>query len=277
MEPVARTVAGAPRLLLRALVVCFFVALWLLLSDSAADAAGREDAPGLNVAESVRDTAASGREAVRHPGGSAVEPVDDAEETGRRTAEATVDGVEDVIGRTADTVDQTTEQMRSTVEETARQVTEVAEVPRPVPGPRPAPAPVPDPDVSGGNDAGVSGRSVSLVESHRSLAAQEDPGLLVVPATHPVDLVAAASAVARSTTGDVLANPAPAPTAARGVTSGDAAPAHGSSGQPLPTPAQAAHLGSVAAPASGLLVGSAFERALIPPADRATSPGTTPD
>ena len=61
MEQAARAIAGAPRLVLRALGLCFFVALWLLLSGSAADADGRDDAPGVSVSQAARDTVASTR------------------------------------------------------------------------------------------------------------------------------------------------------------------------------------------------------------------------
>lgn len=287
MEQVARAIAGGPRLLVRALVVCFFVALWLLLGDSAADAVGRDDAPGLSVAPSVPDTVTSGRDVVSHSG-TAVETVaepvaevaGDAEETGRRAAEATVGAVEDAVGRTADKVDRTTERVRSVVEDTTRHVTEVVATPEPAPAPRPEPArhaqaPAPEPAAHHGGDADVREGTSRAAEPRESLATMEDPALLVLRAPPPLDLAEAASAVTESVTADVLPTPV-SPPAPGGVVGEDAA-IPGCSGLLAPASVPAAPLATAVPDPALALVTGASDRALTPPADRATSPGTTPD
>jgi len=266
MEQVARAVAGAPRLLVRALLVCFFAAIWLLLSDAAAEADGL-DAPGLDVAGSAAADPVS--EVVRQAG-----------TTGRGAADQAVGAGEDVAGRVADKVDGTTDQVRSTVRETTRQVSEVVETVDPVLTPRPAPtrpAPAPEPPARNGGDTDAPERSSSTDDTREPLVTQEDPALLFVPASSVLDLVGAASAVAESAPADVLPSPGPAQLPSPGAVGGEAVPASGGSGQPAPTPGQAAHFGGAVTVPDLVLLTDAFRRAQVAPADRATSPGTTPD
>lgn len=269
MEQVARAVAGGPRLLLRALLVCFFAALWLLLGHVAAEADGL-DAPG-QVAGSVSDTV-----------GSAPDTVDDAV-----PADEPVAAVEHVVRRTSEKVDDTTEKVRSAVQDTTRQVTEVVETvetPAPVaPGPapsRPTPAPAAEAPARDGVDTGDTGgpvRSLNADDTRGSLVTQEDPALLVVPDSPVVDLAGAASAVSEAAAADLLSSPVPAQLPSPGTVGGEVAPGPGGSAQPGPASAHAAQLdGAVVAPVHVLVTG-APTRALVAPADRATSPGTTPD
>jgi hypothetical protein len=287
MEQMARAIAGGPRLLLRALVICFLAVLWLLLSQSAADASGRDDAPGLSVARAVHDTVASTRDTVqdrrRHAADSAAEsapePVADAardaEETSRRATEDVVRTVEGVARETAETADDTiadmSERVRAVAQEATRQVTEIVENPDTVVAPRPAPE-RPGPD---GRDTDDPAPAAQSVEVHESLVTQENPAFLVPPATPVRDLVRAAAQTTHSIVVDALSSPEPAPLHGAALT--DAPPAHGGSGQQVPTPTQAVYVGEVVPAVDLVLVTGALGRALDPPADRATSPGTTPD
>ncbi|HET7735788.1 MAG TPA: hypothetical protein VFK52_07430 [Nocardioidaceae bacterium] len=278
MEQTARVIAGAPRLVLRALGLCFFVALWLLLSGSAADADGRDDAPGVSVSQAARDTVASTRGGVEDsraavkPAGA---PVDDTvrhvKESGRRAADEAVRKVEAMARETADTIDHTADRVRAVAQQATRQVTEVVETPDPVVAPRPAPGQ----PAHERRQTDVRAPASDAADVHESLVAQENPALLANPVTPVLDLARAAAETMGATVVDPFTSPGAAPFP--GAAPADAPPAHGGSGQQVPTPTQAAYVGDAVPAADLTVVTGALERALDPPADRATSPGTTPD
>lgn len=275
--------AVAPRWLVRALFIALFVIACLLLSHAAADADTRErgvrgvapaDAAGDAVA-STRGGADEARELARPVGDVAREvqepvgdAVSDAKETGRRAAQDTVGAGEDVVREAAGTVDDTVDRVRSVAQETTRQVAEVVEPADPPVAPgRPAHQ---APDV-------VADASPSKGAAQESLVSKENPALLVVPARPSLDLVEAAATVVGSTLVESLAAPVPPPAPLAGETAGETPPVHGGPGQIAPTPTPAAYLVDAVTPSSLELVSGVLEGALIPPADRATSPGTTPD
>lgn len=293
MSHVARDTAVAPRALVRALAVCFFAALWLLVSQVAADAGPRDDAADSRISQVARDAVAStqGAADAREPAETVgktvrdaardvedsvegtVAPVDEARDRVTDEAVRTVDGV---ARDTRETADDATAKVRDVVRHTTDQVAEVVEqAPQPVP-----PAPAPNPDPSGDADR-ADERPAKAVSVHESLVTQENPALLVVPTTPAFTLSDAAALALSSTAVEALSGPVPAPAPVPGDASGNAPdgalPAHGGTGQSVPAPALAGYLRDVVTAAPLDLVQGPLERALVPPADRATSPGTTPD
>lgn len=274
MEQMARAVAGVPRLLLRALFVVSFVGLWLVLSNASADAAGRDHASDPRAAQAVAETAASTRAAV-DDGPQAADPVGDAvrevEETGRRATDEAVAVVEDAARQAGDEVDEGTARVRSVVQETTRDVTEAVESVAPVIEPLPA-LPHPARDHHGEDLAQGSARASAV---HNSLTVLEDPTLLVLPTAPASDpaLTVVGAGVPTAAGSPVGLSPQTAP----GHASDDTPAVPSGSGPLLPTPAQAARPGDAGTPTDLDLVRVVPERALIPPAQRATSPGTTPD
>lgn len=289
MSHMARDTAVDPRLVARALAICFFAAGWLLLSQVAAEAGPRHDAGDRGVSEVAHDAVAStraatdrGREsaepvgepvrdAAREAEDSVAEKVSQVEETGDRATEETVRTVEGVARDAGEATDGATDKVRDVVQEATRQVAEVVEE---APGPV---APAPEPEARGDAHRVAEERPAAADAVHESLVKLENPALLVVPTTPAVTLSEAASEALSSTAVEALGSPVPAPAPMPGVTPDGGLPVPGGSGQPVPTPAQAAYLGD-AVPATDLdLVRGVLERALVPPAERATSPGTTPD
>lgn len=263
MEQQVRTVAGGPRLLLRALFVCCCAALWLLLGDATAEAADRPQAPGPAVDAPVPEPARDAASTVRRG-------VADGEEAGRRAGDEAVRTVKAVARQTAEAVDETTEQVQAVLEESSGELADTVEPLEPVLTP-PVPEPSPRSDRRDGE------RPAPALDADRPLVTQENPALLAVapvPASEAVDTPSVVVEAPPSDSLPLLLS-AQLPTPPYAPVAPPATP--GGAGISLVWPLPAADQ------VVGVLIGDldpspgVLSRALTPPADRASSPGTTPD
>lgn len=268
MGHLARAGAVVPPLLVRCLVIAFLAVVWLLLSHTAASADSPEDQPGSGVADTVSETVAATRGVVDDNRPTADPPADvvrQGEQTGHRVTEQASRTVEAVTRVVDDAVDD----VRDTAGETTRQVVEV--VGNASGSSAPGQAVKPQTDEVRAN-ASESARLTGSIRE--SLVAQENPDLLAVASASSPDLTEAT--VAASVAGaDRLSNPVPVSPVPGDAPAGTP-PALGA-GQSVPVQAQVTSLGGAVAPADIDLPHDALGRALLPPAARATSPGTTPD